>query len=98
PGPSYAETYFTTTVHELGHALGLQHTFTSSAMSQQVVRNTTRTYPLGADDVAGLLLLYGPYGWNARYGSISGQVTMDNAGVALASVVALPVVGMPVST
>ena len=98
PGPSYTETYFTTTVHELGHALGLQHTFTSSAMSQQVVRNTTRTYPLGADDVAGLLLLYGAAGWNANYGSIAGQVTMNNAGVALASVVALPAVGLPVST
>ena len=98
PGPSYAETYFTTTVHELGHALGLQHTFTSSAMSQQVVRNTTRTYPLGADDVAGLLLLYGPAGWKANYGSMAGQVTLNDAGVALASVVALPVVGLPVST
>ena len=98
PGPSYAETYFTTVVHELGHALGLQHTFTSSAMSQQVVRNTTRTYPLGADDVAGLALLYGTYGWNGNFGSISGQVTMNDAPVALASVVALPVVGQAVST
>jgi hypothetical protein len=98
PGPSYAETYFTTAVHELGHALGLQHTFTSSAMSQAVVRNTTRTYPLGADDVAALAALYGASGWNSAYGSISGQVTMNNAGVALASVVALPAVGLPVST
>ncbi len=98
PGPSYAETYFTTTVHELGHALGLQHTFTSSAMSQAVVRNTTRTYPLGPDDVAALALLYAPYGWTSAYGSISGQVTVNNAGVALASVVALPAVGLPVST
>jgi hypothetical protein len=98
PGPSYAETYFTTAVHELGHALGLQHTFTSSAMSQQVVRNTTRTHPLGADDVAALAVLYGAYGWNNAYGSISGKVTGNNAGVALASVVALPAVGLPVST
>jgi len=99
PGPSYAETYFTTTVHELGHALGLQHTFTSSAMSQQVVRNTTRTYPLGADDIASLALLYGAPGWTAAYGSISGQVTNSaGTGVALASVVALPTVGLPVST
>jgi hypothetical protein len=98
PGPSYAETYFTTTLHELGHALGLQHTFTSSAMSQQVVRNTTRTHPLGPDDIASLAVLYGASGWKASYGSISGQVTNSGAGVALASVVALPVAGMPVST
>ena len=97
PGPSYAETYFTTTVHELGHALGLQHTFTSSAMSQAMVRNTTRTYPLGPDDVAALALLYGPYGWTNAYGSISGQVTVNDTGVALASVVALSAVGLPVS-
>ena len=98
PGPSYAETYFTTAVHELGHALGLQHTFTSSAMAQQVVRNTTRTHPLGADDVAALAVLYGRPDWMYAYGSISGQVARNGAGVALASVVALPAVGMPVST
>ena len=75
PGPSFAETYFTTSVHEMGHALGLQHTFTSSAMSQGVTRNTTRLRALGPDDVAGLAVLYGKSGWSAAYGSISGTVT-----------------------
>jgi uncharacterized protein (TIGR03437 family) len=99
PGPSYAESYFTTAVHEMGHALGLQHTFTASAMSQSVVRDTTRTRAINPDDVAGLAVLYGKSGWNAAYGSISGKVTSSlGQPVSMASVVALPMTGQPVST
>ena len=29
PGPSYLEEFYTTAVHEFGHALGLQHTWTA---------------------------------------------------------------------
>jgi len=98
PGPSYLETFFTTAVHEFGHALGMQHTWTASAMSQSVVRNTSRARPLDADDIAGFLELYGQPGWNASYGSISGQVTFPNGGqVPLASVVAIPATGPAVS-
>ncbi len=98
PGPSYLEGFFTTTVHELGHALGLQHTYTSSAMSMGVVRNTTRTRPLDADDYAGLLVLYGKAGWNANLGSISGRVTTTGGQpIGLASVVAIVPNGPAVS-
>jgi uncharacterized protein (TIGR03437 family) len=97
PGPAYTETFFTTTLHEMGHTIGLQHTFTSSAMAQGVVRNTTRLRPLEADDIAAVSALYGKTGWSGRFGSVSGRITSNGEPVAMASVVALPGVGAPVS-
>jgi uncharacterized protein (TIGR03437 family) len=88
PGPSYNQTFYLTTLHELGHALGLQHTFTSATMSQATTRATTQAHPLGADDVAGLSVLY-PNANFARFGSITGQITAGGNGVHLASVVAI---------
>ncbi len=97
-GPSYYEKFFTTAVHEVGHALGLQHTWTSSAMSQDIVRNTSRARPLDADDVAALNLLYGKANWQSNYGSITGRVTYTNGSPAvLASVVAINPAGPAVS-
>jgi uncharacterized protein (TIGR03437 family) len=99
PGASYTESFFTTAVHEIGHALGLQHTWTGSAMSTAVIRNTSRTRPLDADDVAAISILYGKANWQANYGSISGRVAFaNNTGVALASVVAIASNGPAVST
>jgi uncharacterized protein (TIGR03437 family) len=98
PGPSYLEAYFTTAVHEFGHALGLQHTWTSSAMSQETVRNTTRARPLDADDVASLAVLYGKQNWQSNYGAITGKVTFtNNSPVSMASVVAITPSGPAVS-
>jgi hypothetical protein len=88
PGPSYNETFYLTTLHELGHALGLQHTFTSATMSQATTRATTLTHPLGTDDIAGLSALY-PNANFAQFGSISGQISAGGNGVHLASVVAI---------
>jgi len=96
PGPSYNETFFMTAVHEMGHALGLQHTFTSSTMSQATTRATTLSHPIDADDVAGISVLY-PNASFARLGSIAGRVTSGGSGVHLTSVVAIRAGGAAVS-
>jgi uncharacterized protein (TIGR03437 family) len=97
PGPSYQEEFYTTAVHEFGHALGLQHTWTAAAMSQDVIRNTSRARPIDADDIAAISELYGTVGWAANTGSISGYVTANGQPWTMASVVAIPPQGPAVS-
>ena len=90
PGPSYSEFFFTTLVHEFGHALGLQHTLTSSVMATSATNGSTKAAPLAPDDIAGVSLLYPASGYLAGTGSLSGRVTQQNgSGVNLASVVAI---------
>ena len=88
PQPSSSDAFFLTVAHEFGHALGLQHTKTSSLMSTSFTRSTTKAQPLAADDIAGISLLYPASGYAASTGSIAGAVSMNNGGVNLATVTA----------
>jgi uncharacterized protein (TIGR03437 family) len=88
PGPSYNETFFMTVVHEMGHALGLQHTFTSATMSQATTRATSLSHPIDNDDIAGISVLYPNAGF-PQFGSITGRITAGGQGIHLASVVAI---------
>jgi len=97
-GPSWSDRLFLTLVHELGHTAGLQHSWTSSVMSTEITRAMTKAHPLGADDVAGISMLYPGAGWTTKFGSISGHVTLGDQGVNLASVVAITADGEAIST
>ena len=97
--PSYLEEFYTTAVHEFGHALGLQHTWTAAAMSQAVIRNTSRARPIDADDISAISELYGTVNWMAGSGSISGHVVTNTTGHPwnMSSLVAIQPVGPAVS-
>src|SRR5207248_7190534 len=90
-GPSFAEAFFLTVAHEMGHAMGLQHTFTAALMSTEIAGRATSLYsPLTADDIAGISYLYPKGNLAQSTGSIAGRITLANGqGIHLASVVAI---------
>ncbi len=96
--PSWGELFFQTVVHEIGHALGLQHSTAAGAMSQDLQRTTSKSAPLTKDDVAGISTLYPTKAYKELFGSIAGRVTLGGTGVALASVTAIVAKGPAIST
>lgn len=95
--PSYSEAFYMTLVHEMGHALGLQHAFAGSVMSTGVTRATTKAAPLAEDDFAGLGALYPDSHFASDTGVIRGRVTADGQPLHFANVTALMPSGMAVS-
>lgn len=95
--PVYTEKFFLTLVHELGHALGLQHSWCGGAMSTEITRTTTKAAPLTLDDQVGLSILYPTANFGKDMVSISGRVSLNGVGVHLASVTALTHGGEAVS-
>src|SRR5690606_13623952 len=86
---SFEESFFLTIVHELGHALGLQHTLTNSVMSTSLTRSQSKANTLGPDDIAGISLLYPTPAFQTSLGTVTGRVNAGENGVPLASVVAI---------
>lgn len=96
--PSYTERLFLTMVHEFGHTLGLQHSWSSGVMSTEITRATSKAKPLAADDIAGISILYPTSNFLQQTGTVSGRVSVAGAGVNLASVVAISPSRAAVST
>jgi uncharacterized protein (TIGR03437 family) len=95
---SASESFFNSLVHEIGHALGLQHVATGAAMSMEPTRSTTRARPLGPDDIAGISALYPAAGFSSSTGVIAGRVTTPSGRpLHLVSVVAVNPSGAAIS-
>jgi hypothetical protein len=95
--PVYTERFFLTLVHELGHALGLQHSWSGGVMSTEITRTTSKASPLTLDDAIGLSILYPSPSFRTSTIAIAGRVALGSAGIHLASVTAITPAGPAVS-
>src|SRR5438876_8949767 len=78
--------------HELGHALGANHsTILAAAMFQSMPSSEDLESRLSADDIACVTAVYPANGSAGTFGSIAGAVSLGGSPVRGASVVALDV-------
>ena len=82
-GTSGAFDLFTVLLHELGHALGLEHSLDTSSVMYANYTGAHRT--LSTDDIAGITYLYGP---QPLIASVPEPATLTLLGLGLAGLVA----------
>ena len=63
-GSSYD--FFSMIIHEIGHAIGLDHSEVFEALMAPVYKRVPEPYHLHSDDKKGIIAIYGPTTWSSK--------------------------------